>query len=174
MDWIFEHLNIVVVIILVIGSFLKSRFDSMTGETGERDDFPDTGETNTPPGESYRKIPPRLPSVPPPLVSADRPPSLPATAYDTPGAFVIAEAEAAKILKHQRDLADHMRQLRETKASTSGGAAITRARIAADNAGKQSSVETVPISYRSRLRSPAEIRRAIVMREILDRPVALR
>jgi len=173
MDWIFEHLNIVVVIILVIGSFLKTRFDSARQETEERDDFPDFGESDTP-DESYRRMAPPLPSVPPPLVRASEPPPLPTTTYSSPGAFTIAADEAAKILKHQRELAENMRQLRATKANTSGGAAITRAQLAASQAGAVPIVATVPLSYRSRLRNPAEIRRAIVMREILGRPVGLR
>ena len=83
-----------------------------------------------------------------------------------------AASETARALKHQQDLAERLRQIRETKATTTGGAAATRARVAAKGVAK-SSVQ-VPSSVRARLRNPAEVRRAFVMREILDPPVGLR
>lgn len=76
------------------------------------------------------------------------------------------------MLKHQQDLAEHLRQIRENKATTTGGAAETRARIAASKGtSKRSATTQVPI--RARLRDRAEIRRAFIMREILDKPVGL-
>jgi hypothetical protein len=83
-----------------------------------------------------------------------------------------AASEAAKALKHQQDLAERLRQIRETKATTTGGAAATRARVAAKGVAK--SAAQVPASIRARLRDPVEVRRAFVMREILDTPVGLR
>lgn len=177
MDWIFEHLQIVVIGILVIGSFLKSRLDSARQEQQERDELPDFDDR---PDDSYRKMAPPAPSVPPPLVRASipevrtsRPPPIPQVTYTLPGAFVAAEEENARVLKHQQDLADHLRQIRETKATTTGGAAATRARVAASK-NKAKPMVTAPLSLRSRLQSPSEVRRAFVLKEILDRPVGLR
>ena len=83
-----------------------------------------------------------------------------------------AASEAAKALKHQQDLAERLRQIRETKATTTGGAAATRARLASKGVAKPAT--QFPASIRARLRDPAEVRRAFVMREILDAPVGLR
>jgi len=87
-------------------------------------------------------------------------------------AAVEAAKEAAKILKHQQDLAERLRQIRETKATTTGDAAATRTRLAAKTA-KSPLLETAP-NFRRRLLNRGEIRRAVVMREILDPPVSLR
>ena len=76
------------------------------------------------------------------------------------------------MLKHQQDLAAHLKQIHDTKATTTGGAVATRARIAAK--GKTQVAAGVPLSLRARLKSPAEVRRAFVMNEILGRSVGLR
>lgn len=182
MDWISEHLNIVIIIGVVIASFLKNVFDAKTKEASEQDDLPDVDDRDSPDG-SYRKMPPPAPSVPPPLprthVPAPRP-AEPPLVYSQgpvfPGAAATAAAEAAneaaQILKHQRELAAHLKQLHDTKATTTGGAVATRARIASK--GKTKAAASAPLTLRARLKSPAEIRRAFVMNEILSRPVGLR
>ena len=89
-----------------------------------------------------------------------------------PGAAAAAADEAARMLKHQQDLAAHLKQIHDTKATTTGGAAATRARIASK--GKTKTAASTPLTLRARLKSSAEIRRAFVMNEILSRPVGLR
>ncbi len=183
MDWIFDHPQIILLIILGVGSMLKSAVEARAEKAAERD-FTEERENRVPIDQdtSYRKV---MPSVPPPIQRADRPPPLPAgrtpspkkrrkvkPASTAPPSFSAAE-EAAGILKHQRDLAERLRQIRETKATTTGGAAATRARVAAKDT-KQPTQSLGPISLRKRLTNPAEVRRAFVMREILDRPVGLR
>jgi hypothetical protein len=159
MDWIIDNIQIVVLILLGIGSWIKARMDAKSAESEETtiDSEP------VPPFVPERKS---APSVPPPLERAARPPILPSVAAEE------AAREEAVALKHQQELEARLRQIRETKATTSGGAAATRARIAA----KKSATSTKLISptLRSRLRDPKEMRRAIVMREILDPPVGLR
>ncbi len=158
MDWIFDHFKIVVIILIAIGSVVKSQLEAKA-KRGQQDEtsaeLPD------------RPVPRRrsMPSVPPPL------------AYSTPPALssmasVEAANEAAKILKHQQDLAERLRQIRETKATTTGDAAATRTRIAAKNA--KGPLPQASPTFRRRLRDRGEIRRAMVMREILDPPVSLR
>ena len=66
MDWISDHLKFVVIAVLVIGSILKSHFEAKSKEAAEKEDLPDLGDPDTP-DRSYRKMPPQLPSVPPPL-----------------------------------------------------------------------------------------------------------
>lgn len=164
MDWIFDHFQIVVLILLAIGSAVKSLLGKNAKELEETYE----PEEASAPDESYRKSrPSALPSGPPPLARAAIPSSMQMAGYEAEVAN-----ETAKALKHQQDLAARLRQIRETKATTTGGASATRARLAAKGSAKpllQSS-----LSLRSRLRNPGEVRRAIVMREILDPPVGLR
>lgn len=60
----------------------------------------------------------------------------------------------------------------DTKVATTGDAATTRARVAAQKQKTPLSQGTVTL--RHRLRDRGEVRRAIIMREILDPPVGLR
>lgn len=157
MDWIRDHLQIVVIVLLALGSWIKSRMDAKAAEQQETYE----PEPEPPPMMERR----REPSVPPPLVIPSAPPRIPMAEYEK-------AREAAETLKHQQDLEARLREIRETKANTSGGAAVTRARVASKRLGKPTAV--VPVSLRSRLRDQSEVRRAIVMREILDPPLGLR
>jgi hypothetical protein len=156
MNWIFDHLQIVVLILLGFGSVIKKLLESQAKAARERDVI-ETPEDVFAPDEEYG-MPQwqEIQSEPPPL----------------PGAAAEFANEAAKVLKHQQDLAARLRQIRETKATTTVGAAATRARVAAKGAAKPTLA--VPASLRARLRDPVEVRRAFVMREILDPPVGLR
>ena len=153
MQWIIDHFQIVLLVLLGLGSLIKSRFDAKKAQ--ESEGTPDPAADSAPPVRQ------RQPSVPPPLQR----PGLPMAEQE-------AAREAAGVLKHQQDLAARLRQIRDTKATTSGGAAATRVRVARERAGKP--VAVVPISLRSRLRDPQEVRRALLMREILDPPLGLR
>jgi hypothetical protein len=158
MNWIFDNLQIVVLVLLGVGSLVKSVLESKAKAAREREETYNPEDVFAPDeeyGEPQRRP---MPSVPPPLRQA--------------GYEMEAASETARALKHQQDLAERLRQIRETKATTTGGAAATRARVAAKGVAK-SSVQ-VPSSVRARLRNPAEVRRAFVMREILDPPVGLR
>lgn len=164
MDWIFDHFQIVVLILLAIGSAVKN----LLGKGAKEFEEPYEPEEVSVPDGSYRKSrPPALPGPLPPLARATVPPSMQMVGYDAEVAN-----ETAKALKHQQDLAARLSQIRETKATTSGGASATRARVAAK--GKAKPLPQSPLSLRNRLRDPAEVRRAIIMREILDSPVGLR
>ena len=180
MDWIFEHLNIVIIIGVVIASIFKTQFEAKKKEAEEREvESEERSRTPLDQDKSYRKTPPSAPSVPPPLTrtnipaSGSTPPPLVYTmGSNIPGAASAAAEEAARMLKHQQDLAAHLKQIHDTKATTTGGAAATRARIASK--GKTQTAASAPLTLRARLKSPAEIRRAFVMNEILSRPVGLR
>ena len=155
MDWILEHFKIVALIALAVGSFVKSRLEAQA-KANQQPAEPDLEDAFAP-DEDYRVPPPQvMPSVPPPLSIA----------------AAVASNETAKALKHQLDLAAHLRQIRETKATTTGGAAATRARVAAKGVAKP--FPQGPASLRGRLRDHREVRRAVVMREILDPPLGLR
>jgi hypothetical protein len=172
MDWIFDHFHIVVLLLLGIGSAFKSLLESIGKSRRE-------GPNGLPPArdlaedKSYRKRPPSVPPplarppAPPPLARAVVPPAKQLAGYDAEVAN-----ETAKALKHQRDLAARLSKIRENKATTTGGATATRARVAAKGAAKP--FLPTPVTLRNRLRDPAEVRRAMVMNEILSPPLSLR
>lgn len=164
MNWIFDHFQIVVLVALGVGSMLKSFLESKARKANEQEEEVEYRDLY-PPDESYREAP--APSVPPPLTRASVPPPLRERGYDE----AVAN-ENAKVLKHQMELAEHLRKIHETRATTTGGAAATRARIA--GRATPTSIPQIETSIRSRLRNPVELRHAIVMREILDPPVGLR
>lgn len=163
MDWISDHFQIVLLVLLGIGSMVKTFYEKAKGSSndGEMDD---PGEVFMP-DQSHRES--QQPSVPPPLARTATPPPIRMAGYDAEVAN-----ETAKALKHQQNLAERMRQIRENKATTTGGASATRARIAAKGVAKP--LTLTPLTLRRRLRDHAEVRRAFVMREILDPPVGLR
>ncbi len=165
MDWIFDNLQIAVLVLLGIGSMVKSIFDAKAKQAAEREaEWQPPSEIPLDDDTSYRKT---QPVVPPPLSRHVTPPPLQMEGYDAEVAN-----EVAKALKHQNDLAARLRQIRETKATTTGGASATRARIASKGTAK--ALKQTPLTIRRRLRDPAEVRQAFVMREILDPPVGLR
>ncbi len=165
MNWIFDNFQIVILILLGVGSLVKSLLEAKAKQAAEQQ-----AEWNADPeipldeDSSYRKIKPAVPSV---VTRPATPPSLQMAGYDAEVA-----KETAIALKHQQDLAERLRQIRETKATITGGALATRARIASRGVAKP--LKLTPLTLHDRLRDPAEIRQALVMREILDPPVGLR
>jgi hypothetical protein len=166
MDWIFDNFQIVALVGLALASWLKSRADAKAAEREEREARRELEEPVDifGPAEEWREVQP-APMVPPPLVKVK----------PQPGRVVTYEAanETETELKHQMDLQERMRQLRETKAVTTGGAAVTRARSTSRQTA-QKSTSTAPISLRGALHNRGQLRRAMVMREILGPPLALR
>ncbi len=162
MDWIIDHFQVVVVIALVFASWLKHRIDAKAAER-EENQLPremDEQEYDFGPAENW---PQPMPSVPPPLVR-QVPPPLVRQGMD--------DRENAAQLKRQQDLQERLRQIRETKTTTTGGAAATRTRVAA----AQSHAKPIlagKTSIRETLRNPGETRRAVIMREILGPPPGL-
>jgi len=168
MDWIFDHFQIVVVIALAVASWLKHRMDAKMAEQEEpqpRQEMPDQEDVFGPDEEWRIPQEQTMPAVPPPLVQVS-PPPMPMAQYE-------AEREATAALKHQADLQERLRQIRETKATTTGGASATRARVAATQSHAKPAA-AAKARIRTALRRPTEIRRAIVMREILGPPLGLR
>ena len=158
MDWIFDNFQILALVGLALASWLKSRVDA---KAAEREEQEARRELENPeeyfgPDEAWGA--PHQPSVPPPLVRTVPPP------------VPVFETEAE--LKRQMEIQERLRQIRETKAVTSGGAAATRARTKEAKAPKTASA--VPVGLRGALRNHGQVRRAVVMREILGPPLGLR
>ncbi|MES2474477.1 MAG: hypothetical protein V4640_01760 [Verrucomicrobiota bacterium] len=176
MSWILDHLNIIIVGILVIGSFLKSRFDSANQNEQETEEVPDFDDRE----RSERRSPSPSPYVPPPVLRT--PPPVPAQSSPTPspvfaatrsqsGAMTASADEAAALLQRQRDIDDRLRTIREARFAKGSAKPSTRPRAVT---GKPIPVASASTSIRARLRNPAELRRAFVLREIVDPPVTLR
>jgi hypothetical protein len=173
MNWIFDNFQILALIALAFASWLKHRMDTKAAEREERDareqmsgppDYEEPEEDWQIPEREYR------PLVPPPLRPAQQPPPMPAVAQE-------AQAEAEAELQRQLQIQERLRQMRETKTVTTGGAAVTRARTAAKQSSPPTSAGTATTTgtgLRAALRNRPQIRRAVIMREILGPPLALR
>lgn len=175
MKWIFEHFQIVVVIVVALASLVKRRQDLAQAAEAERQAREDQADDAEVVGHGRERQPP-LPSVPPPV------------AGQLPQQFVKKAASAlarggrvpqpvlsdvALILKQQQDIQERLRQIRETKATTTGGAAATRNRVSATQRHTQVA-HSAKTGLRASLHSRQDIRRAIVLREILGPPLGLR
>ncbi len=163
MDWLLEHINFVIIIALALASWLKSRADARKATEEERQAHEEMtgGDDGYEPEENWQ-LPPAIPSAPPPLMRETTPPPL-----------YVDTSEADAILKRQQEIRERLQAIKDTKATTSGNATETRARIAA--AGKPAALPVLgQSSLRSSLRNPKQTRRAIVLREILGTPVGLR
>ena len=180
MDWILDNFQIVALVGLALASWLKARMDAKAAEQEERrarEEMADSEEMFGPPEsweEADREMSPVPPiqGFPPPLPTQVSPPPLPNVAQAAEAA--LREQEA---LQRQIDIQERLKQIRESKAVTSGGAAATRARNEArQNRPTTAVAQTAAISpsVKQSLKQRSSIRRAIILREILGPPVSLR
>lgn len=165
MQWIFDNFQIVALVLIAFAGWIKSRIDAKLEQEKPPEEPYDEREVFGP-DEQWEQDMPR-PGVPPPLVWTTPPPEL------TPAAAFEANRESEAVLKHQQNLAERLRQIRETKATTTGGAAATRARVAASRLPKKADLPVV-LSLRGRLHDKGELRRAFVLKEILAPPLSQR
>ncbi len=165
MDFIFDNFQIVILVAGAIAYFVNNLRQAKEAERQARDEPPVEYEDVFGPdfdfGDSQRE---RGEPVPPPLVPVAKPPPLPA-----PHVPVSANERE---LHRQQQLQDRLAEFRRSKAQGREGAKATRTRVAAGKPG--AAVVPVPTSLHSRLRNKGEVRRAIVMREILGPPVAFK
>jgi hypothetical protein len=162
MDWLLEHLQLVVLAGLGLAGWLKSRYDARQTEEGtEFPSRPIGGPSGGP-----------RPFVPPPI---ERKAKQSPTRLTVPPTLPTAGKDFAEELRRQQEIEERLRVIRDSrpaKAVSTGGAVATRDRVAAR--GKKQAVRPVISTLRQRLHNPAEVRAAIVLREILDRPLGLR
>ena len=162
MQWIFDNFQIVAIVAIVLGSFVKQFLEAKAEERRAREEM----ERNPPdevfgPDEEWETVP--VPTAPPPLVKRASPPPL----VQPPPLRRDLEAEEA-VLKRQAEMQERLRLAREAKEA--------RAREAAASA-KPAGTSARSVSktgLRGALADRAETRRAIVLREILGPPVGLR
>jgi hypothetical protein len=171
MDWIFDNFQILVVIGVAVASWLKHRADQKKAEEEERQarkEMADPEEVFGP-EEDWPQEPQHFPE-PPPLVPSSGPPPLRPSA---PPPVRVEMAEVDALLRRQQEMQERLKQIRDAKATTTGDAAATRARVAAAAKHPQVSAPGKAGLHES-LRDKRQTRRAMVLREILGPPVGLR
>jgi hypothetical protein len=158
MDWIFEHFQIVLLIGLAIGSMVKRHLDTKRIEQEEREareEMADDEEVLIPGNQWPKPLSPVLQQSPPPL-------------GPTPARVVLYQSAARP--KQPQEQAQPVRVI---KATTTGGAAATRTRVSAAQVRTQA-VKPVRSALLGTLKNRKEVRRAVLLREILGPPVGLR
>lgn len=186
MDWIFDNLPIVFFIVISVASFIKSRMEArraqdeaermppVNGQPEEEWFGPEEAWEN-PADQAKRTSPPtqtpsgRRSDLPPPLVKVS--PLIPTSNPATVRADDFIPSQDSE-LSRQQELRDRLQQLREKRAVTSGGAAATKKRLAG-SASDSAASSPLPTLRRS-LRNRSQVRRALVTREILGPPVAMK
>jgi hypothetical protein len=160
MDWIFEHFQIVLLIGLAIGSMVKRHLDTKRVEQEEREAREEMAndEEVLIPGSEWPK--PRLPALP--SVLQQGPPGPP------PGPVVLYQSAA-----RPKRPPEQAQPARVIKATTTGGAVATRSRVSAAQSRAQD-VKPVRSALLGALKTRKEVRRAILLREILGPPLGLR
>ncbi len=211
MNWILEHLQIIIGVAAALAYWLNQRRGNAEQEEEEPKprtvaEAEEAERTRRIQEEIRRKIAERRAGGPvelPPLVrpESEAPPQLerpfaPVDPFGGPGGRVQrkleemaaqrerarVEAEQSEAMERQRRLAEEMRALenerREAQQRAEQLAAQRRAREAAERAGREPSAPLDPAvasaSLHASLRTPAALRRAIVLREVLGPPVSLR
>jgi type IV secretory pathway VirB10-like protein len=164
MDWISEHLQIVGAIVVAAAYWLNQAREAKAAEKERQrraaEGLPEEEEEFEFEEEEIEAEVMGRRAVPPPLVQV-KPPAL-------PGPPVLTQNNSTE-LQRQEQLMDRLRQVRaERSASPASGAAATQRKVAAKGKGVASAV---PIGLKARLRDRGEVRRAMVLKEILGKPV---
>jgi type IV secretory pathway VirB10-like protein len=160
MQWIFDNFQIVAIVVIVLGSFVKQFLEAKAEERRARQEM----DRNPPdevfgPDEEWETVP--VPAAPPPLMRTSPPPLV-----QPPPLRRSVEADEA-VLRRQEEMQERLRLAREAKAA--------RAREADAIMTTGTPVKSVRMTgLRGALADRAETRRAIVLREILGPPVGLR
>lgn len=176
-EFIEEHLRVIIFVVIVGIALLQKILDAakarkqqpgpsmeeIFGPDGQQSPTPSRRKPYTPP-PLVRTAP--MPAGPPPLRQA--PPPAPPPPLRGMSSVASATTNTDAELARQRQLEERIRALREASAT----------------AAPEPSAATAPTAHRPatvhhgvlhrRLRHPREIRRAFILKEILDRPVGLR
>jgi len=160
MEWIIENANLIIVAILLLAPLFKRLFEAKLEtlppplpprEEPEEDDFGPYENWALP--DEPTAPPPPLP-LPPVIKTA-----LPALSVDSPDTW--------QIPRPAREIGDTFRPAK-------GGRAATMAPTAADRAATAATAQNAASALRNALKNRREIRRALVLREILGPPVGLK
>ena len=183
MDWFFDNFQILALVALAFASWLKHRSDAKAAEREEEEarkemsELPDWFEDE----ETWQA--PRPEETPPPLVrrvEAVQPPPLYRHAPPT-----APEMAGGAELQRQEELHERLREMREKRESSARQAKQAKEARQAREARQPKLARAARLAgdkpsyaFKSRLRASlhdrSQIRQAILLREILGPPVALR
>ncbi len=179
MDWIFDHIQFVVIAGIAMAGWLKTRMDARQERKDAESEEWLPADPYEPPAEAPQ------PFVPPPLPRQEIPrsfvpPQEIRRAVPPPLARGMEDMSAA--LLRQQEIAERLRLVKESRGGTHGGMTGTHGGSSGTHGGMgmgRRRIAAVPVvpgpaTLRSRLRDPAEFRAAIVLKEILSTPVGLR
>ncbi|MBK1882316.1 hypothetical protein JIN85_07815 [Luteolibacter pohnpeiensis] len=124
-------------------------------------------EYRFPPANEVPDTPPPLPYVPPPLKTSNKTVVRGKTRMPEPPPLPSKMGVDRTELERQQQLQAKLREIRKSKPVSLPMARTTKTVAVTSTVSAKDSV-------RSRLRNKSELRRAIIMREILDPPVGLR
>lgn len=171
MDWIFENLQVLLFIIVVVVSFAKRYLDSKREASEEQMETPDEDWTPLPP--------PRRQSGPPPLgrtggsppMAGPVPPLRNAQRPAAPPPLSASMTEAASALQRQQEMMDRLQSAKEAKAQRAKAAGTSHR-----SPVKASKTVQTPTAggLTGILRNRNEIRRAVILREVLGPPLGMR
>lgn len=177
MDWIFDHSTLVFFVIVSVASLIKSVIESRkkSAQPGPAEQEMSEEEWFGPSAPWQPVVPP--PSSLPPEPSAKAPPPLPGASQwsestSTPPKLFNLKldlSEAQSEWTPQAGEAERLRQLREKRAVTTGGAAATQKRVVGTAAAPSLPAQ---LPLRQSLRRCGELRRAFVTSEVLGAPLA--
>jgi type IV secretory pathway VirB10-like protein len=167
MDWIFDNFQIVVLVALAVGSVVKQMAEAAKakkqGPEQPEVEWEETETTWTPIPIPPEYQPPPLPrSAPPPLVQHFE-------TYQPPPPVALVQ-DSNELLNKQLEMQEKARAIRENKATEKTRKLELRAR----SATRAKTVYSADITIRNLLANPSSARKAIVLREILDKPVGMR
>lgn len=175
-----EHLRVIIFVVIVVVALLQKVLEA--AKARKADTGPTMREIFGPDGETSPTTSRRKPYTPPPLVRTTAPPPLRQPAGPPPlrGAAPMAASSAYDTeaeLTRQREMEERIRRIREAKSSAP--AAVSAAAPAPEppppaTASTARLTAAHPGAINRRLRHPREVRRAFVLKEILDRPLGLR
>ena len=173
MNWLLEHSQIMVVMAVIIATIVKRRIDTVAARRELR-------RESQKPANPQEDRPPPPPVGQPPLVRA-APPRLPRPAA-SPARPALEVAGHAATLRRQVDLEEQLRRINErttalATAAITGGATTTRNRVLTATKHHHRHTPAPPVSKAGLtefLRHRKDLRRAILLREILGPPLGLR
>jgi type IV secretory pathway VirB10-like protein len=170
MDWIFDNFQVVAMIAIVVISLAKRYLDSKRESSEEETETPD--EDWTPPPPRRQSVPPPLgrTSVPPPM-AGPMPPQRSAQRSAAQPPLSASMTEAASALQRQQEMMDRLQSAKEAKAQRAKAAGTSHR-----SPVKASKTVLVPVagSLTGILRNRNEIRRAVILREVLGPPLGMR
>lgn len=207
MNWILEHFQVVIALIVIAAWILRSiagaeqeERPKRSGRAAPAEDAAEAERTRQIQEEIRRRILARqrgetvAPPNPPPMPAAEAPPPMPVFVEpeeeeelldpDYPGegprepmpsaARREAEAAQAAILEQQRQLAEQLRALREARSVREASSPPSRRVWAGARHATTLHRQTFRSELIRDLHEPVGLRRAILLKEILGEPLALR